>query len=72
MKLTIYRDDYCYPIHASSFEEMRKKRAEENRGFISHWYGTVAVTYDHPKYPGVSAYFDIYTEKQVTINQRGW
>lgn len=72
MKLTIYRDDYVYPIHANSFEEMRQIRAESNRKFMSHGYGTVAVTHDHPDYPGISAYFDIYTEKQVTINQRGW
>lgn len=65
-RFIIYRDDYEYPISASSFEELRKQRTEENRCFISHYYGSVAYDRETRKY------YDIYTEQEVPASKRGW
>ena len=66
MRLVIYRDDYDYPIYASSFEEMRKERFRGNCRFMSHGYGSVAYDYETKKY------YDIYAEQEVPESKCGW
>lgn len=66
MKLIIYRDDYSYPIYASSFAEMREKRNEGNRRFISHYYGSVCKDCTTEKY------YNIITETEVSASEKEW
>jgi hypothetical protein len=65
-KLVIYRDDYEYPIYAGTFEEMREKRSEGNRSFMSHGYGSVAYDSETHKY------YNIYTQQEVPASERYW
>lgn len=73
-KYTIYRDDYCYPIKADTFEELQKLRAKGNRSFMSHGYGSVCeyVEFNETTHRYSTKYFDIYTGEEVSETKRGW